>query len=91
MIFKTNASTVEAVQRIKAGSGFAAKAAAVLAYGCLSRRNATKAAARCSDTFTSSIDIQIPKHLQNKVCKMAKANGLTASEFFSGCAVVYTA
>lgn len=89
MIFKTNSTTVEAIQRIKGASGFVAKVEAVIAYGCSSRRNATKAASHCSDKFTSTIEIQISKHLQNKLVKAAKANGVTESDFLSGCALVY--
>lgn len=89
MTFKTNASTVEAIQSIGDVSGFAAKAAAVLAFGCSSRRNASKAASFCSDIFTSSIEIQLPKQLQNRLRRIAKANRISESEFLSGCATAY--
>ncbi len=85
MTIMMNAKTVEAIQRSDVASGFAAKVEAVIRDGCSSRRNATKAAACCSDTFTSRIKIDLPKHLANKFCKIAKANKVSEAEFFSGC------
>ena len=89
MTIMTNAKTVEAIQRSNVASGFAAKVEAVLRYACSSRKNATRAAACCSDTFTSRIEIDLPKHLANKFIKIAKANQITEAEFFSGCVRAY--
>lgn len=89
MTIMTNAKTVEAIQRSNAGAGFAAKVEAVIRHACSSRKNATRAAACCSDTFTSGIEIDLPKHLANKFIKTAKANRVAEAEFFSGCVRAY--
>ena len=89
MTVMTNAKTVEAIQSLNVEAGFAAKVTAILSHGCSSRKNALKAAACCSDTFTSSIEIDLPKHLANKFSKLAKVNNLTESEFLSGCVRAY--
>ena len=85
MTIMTNAKTVETIQGSKVASNFAAKVEAVVRHACSSRRNATRAAACCSNTFTSCIEIDLPKHLANKFCKIAKANRVTEAELFSGC------
>lgn len=85
MTFMMNAKTVEAIQRSNVAPNFAAKVEAVIRHACSSRKNATRAAACCSDTFTSRIEIDLPKHLANKFVKIAKANRVSEAEFFSGC------
>ncbi len=89
MTIMTNAKTVEAIQSINVEAGFAAKVAAVLSHGCSSRKNAIKAAACCSDTFTSRIEIDLPKHLASKFSKLAKINNVSESAFLSGCVRAY--
>ena len=89
MTVMTNAKTVEAIQRVNVDAGFAAKVAAIVSYSCSSRKNATKAAACCSDTFTSSIEIDLPKHLANRFSKLAKINNVSESAFLSGCVRAY--
>lgn len=89
MTVMTNAKTVEAIQRVNVEAGFAAKVAAIVSYSCSCRKKAMRAAACCSDTFTSQIDIELPKHLANKFSKLAKINNVSESAFLSGCVRAY--
>lgn len=89
MTVMTNAKTVEAIQSLNVEAGFADKVKAILSHSCSSRKNAMRAAACCSDTFTSSIEIDLPKHLVNKFSKLAKINNVSESAFLSGCVRAY--
>lgn len=89
MTVMMNAKTVEAIQRVNVDAGFAAKVEAVIRHACSSRKKATAAAACCSDTFTSSIEIDLPKHLASKFSKLAKINNVSESAFLSGCVRAY--